>query len=111
MAIHRDVDLSHCLARELRRIPGLELKKDEPLSRHTSFGIGGPADLLVIPSSPRELCEALAGTREAGVEPLILGNGTNLIDSSCQIRFKSLIPGVFAHTKNLTKADFPEEPG
>lgn len=79
MAIQRDVDLSHCLTRELRRIPGLELKEDERLSRHTSFGIGGPADLLAIPSSPAALCDALAATREAGCEPLILGNGTNLI--------------------------------
>lgn len=79
MATQKDVDLSYCLARELRRIPGLELKEDEPLYRHTSFGIGGPADLLAIPSTPEALCRALAATREAGVEPLILGNGTNLI--------------------------------
>jgi UDP-N-acetylmuramate dehydrogenase len=79
MATHSDIDLSHCLVRELRRIPGLELKEDEPLSRHTSFGIGGPADLLAIPSTPEALCRTLAATAEEGIEPLVLGNGTNLI--------------------------------
>ena len=79
MTTQRDVDLSYTLVRRLRQIADLELKEDEPLSRHTSFGIGGPADLLLIPSTPEALCAALAATRDAGMTPLILGNGTNLI--------------------------------
>ncbi|MFO8080168.1 MAG: UDP-N-acetylmuramate dehydrogenase [Armatimonadota bacterium] len=79
MTTRNDVDLSYDLVQELRRIPGLELREDEPLSRHTSFGIGGPADLLVIPAGPEALCAALTASRRAGTEPLVLGNGTNLI--------------------------------
>jgi len=79
MATQKDVDLSCHLVRQLRRIPGVELKENEPLARHTSFGIGGPADLLVVPSTPEALCATLAATHEAGIKPLILGNGTNLI--------------------------------
>ncbi|MFW5868604.1 MAG: UDP-N-acetylmuramate dehydrogenase, partial [Armatimonadota bacterium] len=79
MTTQRDVDVSYQLVRQLREIPDLELKEDEPLSRHTSFGIGGPADLLLIPSTPEALCAALAASRSAGSKPLILGNGTNLI--------------------------------
>jgi len=79
MAIQSDTYTQHCLEHDLVRIPGLELRENEPLSRHTSFGIGGPADLLVIPSGPEALCAALAATYDAGIEPLLLGNGTNLI--------------------------------
>ncbi|MGI5818357.1 MAG: UDP-N-acetylmuramate dehydrogenase [Armatimonadota bacterium] len=86
MVTQSDVDLSYCLARRLREIPGLELKENEPLSRHTSFGIGGPADLLVIPSEPAALCHAVTAIHEVGVAPLILGNGTNLIVRNGGIR-------------------------
>lgn len=79
MTTQKDVDLSYALVRRLRQIADLELREDEPLSRHTSFGIGGPADLLLIPSTPDALCAALAATGRAGMKPLILGNGTNLI--------------------------------
>jgi UDP-N-acetylmuramate dehydrogenase len=79
MTIREDVDVTCRLTRRLRRIPGLELKEDEPLSRHTSFGIGGPADLLLIPSSPEALRAALTAVRAVGIDPLVLGNGTNLI--------------------------------
>ncbi len=79
MAAQSNLDLVDHIDRRLTRISGLALKEDEPLARHTSFGIGGPADLLAIPSSPQALCAALAATHQAGQEPLLLGNGTNLI--------------------------------
>lgn len=79
MAIQSGIDLKHCLKHCLARVPGLELRENESLSRHTSFGIGGPADLLVIPSTPAALCAALAATYHAGISPVLLGNGTNLI--------------------------------
>jgi len=79
MATQSGIDLAYCLARHLTGIPGLQVREREPLSRHTSFGIGGPADLLVIPSGPEALCRAVAATHEAGVMPLLLGNGTNVI--------------------------------
>jgi UDP-N-acetylmuramate dehydrogenase len=67
------------LTRRLERIAGLELRENEPLARHTSFGIGGPADLLAIPHEPRALCEAIGIAHEMETEPVFLGNGTNLI--------------------------------
>jgi len=73
------IDVTHGLARRLASISGLEVREDEPLSRHTSFGIGGPADLLAIPHTPDALRDALAVARRLGVEPLYLGNGTNII--------------------------------
>ena len=34
------------LAGALRRIPGLEVRENEPMKRHTTFRIGGPARLI-----------------------------------------------------------------
>ncbi|MDQ7797974.1 MAG: UDP-N-acetylmuramate dehydrogenase [Candidatus Edwardsbacteria bacterium] len=51
----------------------------EPMSRHTSFRIGGPADLLVVPADEADLQNLLAGIYRSGVPCLVLGNGTNLL--------------------------------
>ena len=74
---------------------GLEPLIDEPLSRHTSFGIGGPAALLVSVGSVRELAAALNAARAAGVEPLLLGAGTNLLVSD------EGFPGLAVHVELL----------
>lgn len=56
------------LAWRLRSIVGEEnVLEDEPMSRHTSFQIGGPTDLYVIPEDVEELRDVLAACREAGV--------------------------------------------
>ena len=60
-------------------LPGVAIREDEPLARHCSFRIGGPAPALLLPGSARELrelCRLLAGK---GHEPFLLGNGTNLL--------------------------------
>ncbi|WP_405381768.1 UDP-N-acetylmuramate dehydrogenase [Phascolarctobacterium sp.] len=55
------------------------LLADEPMSKHTSFHIGGPADLLAAPSSEGELAALLAKAAEAGVPVTVVGNGSNLL--------------------------------
>lgn len=62
-----------------RRYPQLELREQEPMSRHTSFRIGGPAALMALPKSEEEAAAALAVADELGVEPFFLGNGSNLL--------------------------------
>jgi UDP-N-acetylmuramate dehydrogenase len=52
---------------------------DEPLDRHTSMGVGGPADALVFPQSQEELVRLISLLRRGQVPFLILGNGTNLL--------------------------------
>lgn len=52
---------------------------NEPMSRHTSFRIGGPADLLVSPKSERALCSAVKAARAAGLPLTVLGNGSNVL--------------------------------
>lgn len=51
----------------------------EPMALHTSFRIGGPAELFVLPKSVEELTEALACIRQAQMEVHILGRGSNLL--------------------------------
>ena len=52
---------------------------DEPMSRHTSFKIGGPADLMAMPSNEEELCKLLKRAAEHNVSVTLVGNGSNLL--------------------------------
>lgn len=57
----------------------IEVRRKEPMALHTSFRIGGPAELFVLPRSVEELTEALACIRQAKMEVHILGRGSNLL--------------------------------
>jgi len=76
--------------KELRRALEARLGRlvlaDEPLSRHTSFRIGGPADLFITVRSTDELCTAVDTAREHGVPVFLLGRGTNILVSDQGIR-------------------------
>ena len=63
---------------------GIPLAEQEPMTRRTTFGIGGPA-LLLRPHSRAELQAAMTLCREAGEEPFILGRGSNLLVSDSGI--------------------------
>ena len=63
---------------------GIPLAEQEPMTRRTTFGIGGPA-LLLRPRSRAELQAAMILCREAGEEPFILGRGSNLLVSDSGI--------------------------
>ena len=60
-------------------LPGLRVLSEEPMSRHTSFRIGGPARRMALPASREELVLLMHFARECGARPLIIGNGTNLL--------------------------------
>lgn len=55
------------------------LYPNEPMSRHTSFRIGGPADLLVSPKSEQAVCSIVRAARAAGLPLTVLGNGSNVL--------------------------------
>ncbi|MGE5560581.1 MAG: UDP-N-acetylmuramate dehydrogenase [Chloroflexota bacterium] len=55
------------------------VRTDEPLSRHTSFRIGGPADIFVTPKRAEDLSLALRLAREHGAPAFVFGNGTNML--------------------------------
>ena len=60
-------------------LPGLKWLRDEPLSRHTSFRIGGPAKRMAFPKTAEELIVLDGFLREADVRTILLGNGTNVL--------------------------------
>ena len=62
-----------------RELPCLELRRNEPMSRHTTFRVGGPAALMALPASEEELLHAAQAALEVDVEPLCVGNGSNLL--------------------------------
>lgn len=51
----------------------------EPLSRHSTFRIGGPADYFVMPKSETELMQVLSACRDRHVPVLVIGNGSNIL--------------------------------
>ena len=54
---------------------------EEPMSRHTSFQIGGPADLFVQPATGEEVREAIRLAKKVQVPFFVVGNGSNLLVS------------------------------
>ena len=63
----------------LRTRLGERARVAEPLARHTSFRIGGPADVLVLPDGPEELVDVLRATDAHGVRVTLLGGGSNVL--------------------------------
>lgn len=62
-------------------VPEVRVLRDEPLCRHTSFRIGGPADALVMAADEEGLAAVLSAVISAGAEHMIIGNGSNLLVS------------------------------
>ncbi len=52
---------------------------DAPMKRYTSIKVGGPADCLLFPKSPKELKKVILRARTRGIPLYVLGRGTNLI--------------------------------
>ena len=59
--------------------PELEIRFNESMANHTSFRIGGPAEVMAFPKSPEELSRLLAWTAAERIVPAILGAGTNVL--------------------------------
>jgi len=68
------------LAAELRRL-GVSARPGEMLARHTSFKIGGPADLFVEPLQQGDAVRVLAAATDHGVPIMVVGLGSNLLVS------------------------------
>ena len=58
-----------------------KVKVNEPMNRHTTFRIGGPADCFLLPSSQEELQEIIKICSDEKLPYFILGNGSNLLVS------------------------------
>lgn len=58
---------------------GMEFRMDEPMSKHTSFRIGGPAEVMLFPKCAEELAFALKQSEKLDTSLAILGAGTNIL--------------------------------
>jgi UDP-N-acetylmuramate dehydrogenase len=72
--------------RDLRAAFGDRLKLGEPLARYTSARIGGPAEFLAVANSAGELAELVRAAWELGIDPLILGGGSNVLVSDAGVQ-------------------------
>ena len=61
------------------QFPDLELRFNEPMEKHTSFRIGGPAEVMAFPKNRDELSQLLKWSALMDVKPAILGAGTNVL--------------------------------
>lgn len=61
------------------QLPQLELREGEPMARHTTFRVGGPAACMALPRGEEELRQILRLAHQEGVSPFFLGKGSNLL--------------------------------
>ncbi len=57
------------------------LKFDEPMSSHTTYGIGGSAEIFANPGTVEELIDILGFADEYGIEVFLVGSGSNVLVS------------------------------
>ena len=86
-------------------LPDVRVLREEPMARHTSFRVGGPARRMAFPEKGEQLVLLLSMAWECGARPLVIGNGTNLLapDSGLDRRV--------GETSGLSRLDMGEEPG
>ena len=60
-------------------LPDMTMEREAPLSKHTSFRIGGPARRLAFPANREQLVILMGLAESCGVKPFLLGRGTNLL--------------------------------
>lgn len=60
-------------------LPDITLSLSESMAKHTSFRIGGPAEVMVFPKDPGELAQVLKVSELLDCKPAILGAGTNIL--------------------------------
>lgn len=90
--------------------PQLDLREQEPLSRHTSFRVGGPVSLMALAKTKEEAVTAVKVAADTGVNPFFLGKGSNLLVSddgfsSFIIKCVSGMDGICKKTEQMIDAD------
>ncbi len=60
-------------------LPNIKLLFNEPMEKHTSFRIGGPAEVMAFPENEQQLGGILKVSNQLDIKPAILGAGTNVL--------------------------------
>ena len=82
------------------------IRENEPMSSHTSFRIGGPADIFIVPDSEEHLKEGIMLCREQGIPYTVLGSGSNVL-----VGDKGIRGAVFCMDRPMDGVDIREEDG
>lgn len=69
-----------------KRMPTLDIKKDEIMAKYTSFKVGGPADILIKIKTHEELKYILEYVKENKIPLTVIGNGSNILVKDKGIR-------------------------
>jgi UDP-N-acetylmuramate dehydrogenase len=72
------------LIAELRKVAPVKL--NEPMARHTTFGVGGPADIYVAVKTEEQLRSVFSLGKRYGVPVLVFGTGSNMLVSDSGVR-------------------------
>ncbi|MDH4101422.1 MAG: UDP-N-acetylmuramate dehydrogenase, partial [Nitrospirota bacterium] len=79
--------------------------RDEPMSRHTMYKIGGPADLFIAPADRGSLAAILRRCTDGSIPVYVVGGGANLLVHDEGIR------GVVVHLGGLKRAEWRDDDG
>lgn len=60
---------------------GCRAQRNVPMSRYTTFRIGGDATVMITPQNDEQLCAVIAECKKENIKPFILGNGSNMLIS------------------------------
>lgn len=86
-------------------LPDVRVLREEPMARHTSFRVGGPAKRMAFPEKGEQLVLLLSMARECGACPLVIGNGTNLLAPD------EGLDRLVIEASGLSRLEAGEEPG
>lgn len=76
---------------------------NEPMNKHTSFRVGGPADIFIAPSNLEELKKLMVYVKQEGIPMLIIGNGSNLVVKDGGIR--GIVINILDNFNNISVKD------
>ena len=88
---------------------GCRVFRDEPMSRHTTFKIGGPADLFITVRSRAAIQKIYRAAHELEIPPLPIGNGSDMLVSDVGIRGAVTAPFPAARAYPLRASAFLQE--
>lgn len=64
---------------ELKNVTQCEILENEPMKKHTTFKVGGPADYFIAPGSVHEIKSAIECAKKYGISWRVIGGGSNLL--------------------------------
>ncbi len=87
-------------------VPANRLRRNEALDRHTTYRVGGPADVMCLPETRSELLEVVTAAHVREIPWLVLGNGSNVLFADegfrglvIKIRGSTPVEGTLWHLK------------